>query len=124
MENDIVYLSLAKNNQAGNSLRLGWALLYWGYMADESQTTQLPKGKEIGKVTHFFDKIGVAVITVSAGLKVGDTIVIAGHNQEFEQSVTSMQVEHESVEKAKKGDEVGLKVDQAVKEGDRVYLQA
>jgi len=89
----------------------------------EEEKTELPKGKQIGKVTHFFNKIGVAVLELEDGLKVGDTIIVSGRGQEFEQAVDSMQVEHEQVTEAKKGDAVGLKVDQDVKEGDAVFLK-
>lgn len=83
-----------------------------------------PKGKQIGEITHYYNNIGVGVIALKKGLAKGDNIVIAGRGMEFEQTVSSMQVEHEEVEKAKPGDDVGLKVDQAVKEGDAVYLKA
>lgn len=96
-------------------------------MEPENQTTQkapeIPKGKKIGKVTHYFNKIGVAVVELEGKLNVGDTIVIVGHGHEFEQSVDSMQVEHEQVSAAKKGDAVGMKVDNLVREGDEVYLK-
>jgi putative protease len=78
--------------------------------------------KLIGRVTHYFDKIGVAVLELKGILKVGDSIKFSGHDQEFTQVVSSMQVEHKSIEKAKKGDDVALKVDKPVKEGDKVYL--
>jgi len=79
------------------------------------------KEKQIGKITHFFDKISVAVIELMAGLKVGETIHVVGGNRDFTQTVDSMQVEHESISKAKKGDQVGLEVSQPVREGDKVY---
>jgi len=79
---------------------------------------------KVGKITHYYDRIGVAVVEVLAPIKVGDRIKISGHDQEFEQEVTSMQVEHENIQKAKKGDSVGLKVDQPVKKGDEVYKVA
>jgi putative protease len=63
----------------------------------------------------------VAVIKVMAPLKVGDKLKIVGRGEEFEQEIASMQIEHESIEKAKKGDDVGMKVDQPVKKGDQVY---
>ena len=71
----------------------------------------------IGKVKHFFDKIGVAVIGLTGKLKVGDTIEI-GKNEEtaFRQEVKSMEVDHNSVEEAEEGDEVGMKVEHPVKE--------
>jgi len=79
--------------------------------------------KIIGKITHYFTNIGVAVFEITAGkLKIGDKIHIKGATSDFEQSVDSMQVEHENVEIAKKGDAVGAKVDQQVREGDEVYL--
>jgi len=78
--------------------------------------------KEIGKITHYFGNIGVGVIEVTTGeLNVGDMIKIKHGEEEFDQVVTSMQVEHQNVASAKKGDEVGMKVEQKVKEGDPVY---
>lgn len=74
----------------------------------------------VGKVTHYYDKIGVAVVELSASLSSGDKIKIAGHENEFTQEVSSMQIEHKVVAKAGKGDVVGMKVDQKVKEGDVV----
>ena len=58
--------------------------------------------KPIGKITHYYDKLGVAVINLSAALAAGDKIKLVGHGNEFTQEVDSMQVEHEKVEKAKK----------------------
>jgi len=75
----------------------------------------------VGKITHYFDKIGVAVVEVLSPLKVGDQIKISGHGNEFTQEVTSMQIEHQQVQEAQKGQTVGMKVDQPVKEGDEVY---
>jgi len=77
---------------------------------------------KIGKITHFFDNILVAVLELTDGsVKIGDTIFIGQEETGFDQKVSSMQVDHQSVDEAKKGDEVGLKVDQAVKKGDIVY---
>ena len=78
--------------------------------------------KEIGKVTHYFNQIGVAVLELSGELKVGDKIKIVSGNGEFEQEVDSMQVDHQPVETAKKGDAVGLKVKESVHEGNKVFL--
>lgn len=76
----------------------------------------------IGKITHYFDKIKVAVIKLDkAGLKKGDKIKIIGHGKEFEQEITSMQVEHKEIEKAKKGSEFGMKMDEDVKPGDLIF---
>ncbi|MDP2873982.1 MAG: hypothetical protein Q8N84_01690 [bacterium] len=76
---------------------------------------------EIGKVIHYFDKIGVAVLKLNAALKVGATIHILGPKTDFQQPVDSMQVEHESIEEAKAGESVGLKALEPVREGDKVF---
>jgi len=76
---------------------------------------------KIGNIVHYYDKIGVAVVKVLSPLKVGDRIKISGHDKEFEQEIASMQVEHQSIDQAKKGDDVGMKVEQPVKDGDEVY---
>lgn len=79
--------------------------------------------KLIGVITHYFGKINVAVLKVNENkVSIGDTIHIKGKHTDFTQSIVSMQVEHQQVEKAEKGDEVGLKVDQPVHEHDEVYL--
>ena len=77
--------------------------------------------KLIGKVTHYFSKIGVAVIELSDTLKVDDTIRIIGGETDFNQAVESMEVERQKVKEAKSGDSVGLKVDQKVRDGYKVY---
>ncbi len=79
------------------------------------------EGKLIGKVTHYFSKIGVAVIELSDTLEVGETIRIVGGDADFSQTVESMEIEHEKIQKAKAGDSVGLKVNQKVREGYKVY---
>lgn len=76
---------------------------------------------KVGSITHYYDRIGVAVVEVLAPIKVGDRIKIKGHEREFEQEIASMQIEHENIKKAKKGDNVGLKIEQPVKKGDEVY---
>lgn len=78
--------------------------------------------KKIGKVTHYYGKIGVAIVELVDGLKVGDRVKIEGGKAEFEQEVSSMQIDHKDVPKAKKGDVIGLKVAEKVKEGALVYL--
>lgn len=77
--------------------------------------------KPIGKITHFFDKIKVAVVALDGALKIGDKIKIGKEDNFFEMEVKSMQVEHEKIEKAKKGQEVGMKVKQEVRKGDLVF---
>ena len=75
---------------------------------------------KVGKVTHYYDNIGVAILELSAPLKVGDKIKFEGHGVDFEQKVTSLQVDHKPVEKASKGEMIGMKTDQKVKEGTDV----
>ena len=77
--------------------------------------------KLIGKLTHYFTNIGVAVIELEDTLKVGDEISIEGATTNFTQKVDSMQIQHNSVEEAKKGDSIGLKVVDRVREGDQVF---
>ncbi len=74
-----------------------------------------------GKVTHCYDTIGVAAIEVSDYIEVGNLIHIKGHTTDFEQKVESMQIEHQSVAKAMKGQVIGLKVKEHVREHDLVY---
>ncbi len=82
----------------------------------------VPEGKLIGKVSHYFSNIEVAVIELTGTLKVGDTIrIVGGVETDFTQKVESIEIEHEKKEKAKKGDSVGLKVKEKVREGYKVY---
>jgi putative protease len=78
--------------------------------------------EQIGTISHYYGKIGVGIIKLTAGLKVGDTVHIVGHSTDFTQQVDSIQIEHKNVENAKKGDDIGLKVSQKVHEGDKVFL--
>ena len=78
-------------------------------------------GKRIGKVTHYFDHIGVAVLTLTDTIRIGDSLHFLGHGTDFTQSVASMQIEHESVQSAKPGDDVALKVEQRVRPNDAVF---
>ncbi|MDI6737381.1 MAG: hypothetical protein QME12_02585 [Nanoarchaeota archaeon] len=78
-------------------------------------------GELIGKVTHFFPKISVCVIKLAHPLKKGEKIKFKHGKEEFEQVVASMQVEHKDIPEAKKGMEIGMKVDKPVKEGFEVY---
>jgi len=80
------------------------------------------KGKLIGKISHYFSNIEVGVIDLSAPLKEGDEIrIVGGEETDFNQQVESMQVDHEKVKSAKKGDSVGLKVKEKVREGYSVF---
>ena len=76
----------------------------------------------IGEVVHYWGKIAVAGVDITDGeLRVGDEILIRGTTTDFTQMVESMQVEMENIEKAKKGDSIGLKVIQKVRGNDKVF---
>jgi len=77
--------------------------------------------KLVGKITHYFTKIGVAVIELTDKLSVGDMISVEGPNTNFQQKIDSMQIEHKNIKTAKKGDSIGLKVIDRVRETDSVY---
>ena len=77
--------------------------------------------KLVGKVTHYYTKIGVAVVELTDELSVGDEISIEGASTNFRQKVESMQIQHENIERAKAGDSIGLKVIDRVRENDKVY---
>ena len=78
--------------------------------------------EEIGVIDHYFSKIGVAIIELTQGeLNTGDTIHIKGATTDFTQKVDSMQMEHEEIDQARKGDSVGLKVADHVRKHDKVY---
>ncbi len=85
------------------------------------EEAELREGKEVGKVTHYFSRIGVGAIELSGELKLGDKIRIKGATTDFEQLVESMQIEGKPVERAGPGDSIGLKVKDRVREGDIVY---
>lgn len=76
---------------------------------------------KVGKITHYYNKIGVAVVKVSSSIMLGDKIKIVGHDNEASQIVKSMQIEGKAIEKAAPGDSIGLKVDGEVKDNDEVY---
>ena len=77
---------------------------------------------QVGKVTHYFTKIGVAVIEVTDGsIKVGDEVHIKGHTTDFKQRVASLQMENESVQMAGQGQSIGVKVNEPVRANDLVY---
>ena len=79
--------------------------------------------KEIGKITHIFDKIDVGILELNGDLKVDDTIHIVGSQSDFEQLVDSMQVDRQNIVDAGKGSVVGLKLISKAKVGDKIYLK-
>lgn len=79
-------------------------------------------GKLIGKITHYFSVINVGVIKLFGPLNVGDEIrIMGGENTDFNQKVSSMQIDHKELKKAKKGSAIGMKVSEKVREGYKVY---
>ena len=77
--------------------------------------------KQIGTVSNYFEHVKVAAVKLTTALKVGDTIRISGGEVDFEQPIKSMQIQHDKVETAKKGDEIGIKVKEKVRKGYNVY---
>jgi len=82
----------------------------------------MKKEKPIGKVKHYFSNIEVAVIDLLAPLKKGDVIrIVGGQETDFEQKIVSMQIDHKEVKSAKKGNSIGIKVDEKVHEGYKIF---
>ncbi|MFA6407706.1 MAG: hypothetical protein WCV80_03315 [Candidatus Paceibacterota bacterium] len=79
------------------------------------------KMKSIGMVTHFFNHIDVAIVKFKKPAKVGDLVHFKGATTDFEEKIKSMQYNHQSIVVAKKGQDVGIKVGDKVREGDVVY---
>ena len=77
--------------------------------------------RQMGEVTHYFSRIGVAGIKLIGSLSVGDTIHIVGYTTDFTQSVDSMQLEHDEIADGQPGQEIGMKVQERVRPQDRVY---
>jgi translation elongation factor EF-1alpha len=80
--------------------------------------------REVGRVSHFFGKINVAIIDLKDTILVGDHIFIKGPTTDIEQTVDSMEIEHEKVQQAKAGQSIGMKVKDRVRENDVVYKTA
>lgn len=84
---------------------------------------QKPILEPVGKVTHYFPKVKAGVVKVTKGvLAIGDTIHVKGHTTDFKQRVTSLQLDHQPIQKALKGQEVGLRVKSRVRQRDLVYI--
>ena len=77
--------------------------------------------KLIGKVTHYYNKAMVVIVDLKSPIGIGDTIKIKRGDEEFEQKIESMQIEHKAVQKGKRGDELAIKVEQPAKEGAEIY---
>ncbi len=76
---------------------------------------------EVGTVTHYYGHINVAIVQLTDNLKVGDNVHIKGHTSDFNQEVSSMQIEHKDISEAKAGDIIGMKVFQKTHPHDKVY---
>jgi len=76
----------------------------------------------VGTVSNYFSKVGVAAVDLEGSVKTGDTLHFKGAHTDFTQPVESMQVEHENVEQAGAGAQVGIKVSERVRPGDTVSL--
>jgi translation initiation factor IF-2 len=79
--------------------------------------------KQIGTVTHFYDKLGVAVVKLTGKLQKGDRVVVRKGEQEFEDTIASIQIDHKDVASAKKGDDAAIKLSGTAKEGAALYLK-
>ena len=79
--------------------------------------------KEIGKVVHYFDKAGVAVVKLSGPLSTGDAVKVKKGESEFTDVIGSMQVDHKPVSSGKSGEEVAIKISQKAKEGATVFKE-
>lgn len=79
------------------------------------------KKKLVGEVTHYYTRIGVAVVRLIDELTIGDEILIEGKTTNFRQRVESMQIEKRPIQRAKAGQIIGLKVVNRVREKDSVY---
>lgn len=78
-------------------------------------------GVLVGEVSHYYNRIGVAVIDLKDSLQLGDQVHFFGRSTDFRQEITSMQIEHESISEAGKGQEIAVKVDRRVRNHDKVY---
>lgn len=92
----------------------------FGWTFNDRRGPDVPE-ELIGVVSHYFAKPEVGVVTLTADVKVGDTLHFSGHGVDFQQAVTSMQVDHAPVEAASSGTAVAMKVAQKVREGTQVY---
>ena len=77
--------------------------------------------REVGRVSHFFGRINVAIIEVKDIISVGDQILIKGPTTDIEQTIDSMEIEHEKVKQVEAGQSIGMKVNARVRENDIVY---
>ncbi len=80
------------------------------------------KNIPVGKVTHYYNKIGVGIVKLTKAIKVGDQLHFKGKTTDFLQVLKEMELDHQAIQTALPKQEVGLKVNQKVKEDDEVFL--
>lgn len=78
--------------------------------------------KPVGEVTHYYGNLGVAIVRFDQDVAVGKNVTFQGATTDFSQDVDSMELDHKSVNTAPRGKEVGIKVKNKVREGDKLYL--
>lgn len=84
----------------------------------------MAKDTTVGKITHYYDHLGVGIVKLTGALKVGQTVKISGKTTNFDQLVAQMQFDHKDIQSGKKGQEVGIKVNSKVRPGDEVQVIA
>jgi hypothetical protein len=113
-----VFLAALHRNRGGKFFIQNRHSIWQGDCVSELQV------QEVGTVRHYFSKIGVAVIELSKALSLGDQILVKGPLTNFEMTVDSMQVEHESIQRSEAGRSIGLKLAQPARERDVVYKKS
>ncbi len=93
-----------------------------GKKSKKASARKTAKEKIVGKIEHVYEKINVVTTTLKSPVKVGDIIHIKGHTTDIVQAIDSIQIEHESVQKAKKGAGIGIKVRGTVRDNDAIYF--
>ena len=105
---------------------MGWLSNLFGKKNQKKKKTTTKKTgtakvQEIGRVEDYFAQVGVVALKLSKPLAVGDRIRVQGHTTDFTQPIKSMQIDHEPVEKARRGASVGIKVKKKCRRGDRLF---
>jgi putative protease len=100
------------------------SLFKFGSGGPKADSRTKPSSKQIGEVTHFYGGLSVAIVKFKEPVRIGDEIRFFGATTDFSEKIGSMQYNHKDIEEAKKGQEVGIKVGDKVREGDEVYRAA
>lgn len=88
----------------------------------KKQPAAAKPARPVGVVTHYYGDIGVAIVKFKKPVTPGATVRFQGHTTNFEQAIASLEYDHKPVKKAPNGKEVGMKVDERVREGDEVFF--